>query len=106
MDIFAFPSHEEPLGSALLFAMAHALPVVAVARGGIPEVIENEKNGLLIDRPDPSVLSTAMSRLIMKAEQARQFGNAARETVVARFSADHMVNATLQLYEDITLENI
>src|SRR4029077_1367742 len=45
MDIFAFPSHAEPLGSALLAAMAHALPVATIARGGIPEVIEEGKNG-------------------------------------------------------------
>jgi len=42
-DVFAFPSHEEPLGSALLAAMAHGLPVVAIGRGGIPEFVEDGK---------------------------------------------------------------
>ena len=53
MDVFAFPSHEEPLGSVLLAAMAQGLPVVAIGRGGIPEVVENGKNGLLVNSLDP-----------------------------------------------------
>jgi glycosyltransferase involved in cell wall biosynthesis len=106
LDIFAFPSHEEPLGSALLAAMAHGLPVVAIARGGIPEVIDNQKNGLLVDTLDPGAFSAAMTRLIMSVKEARLFGNAARETVATRFSADRMADVTLQLYEDLITAKI
>jgi len=101
VDVFAFPSHEEPLGSALLAAMAHALPVVAIARGGIPEVIENEKNGLLVNSLDPSVLSAALARLLANPDQALRFGESARETIVERFSAGEMADATLRLYEQL-----
>jgi glycosyltransferase involved in cell wall biosynthesis len=104
MDIFAFPSHEEPLGSALLAAMAHGLPAVAVARGGIPEVVEDQKNGLLVQDLDPSALAAAIARLIENPAEARQLGDAARQTISTHFSADRMVDATLQLYERIAAD--
>jgi glycosyltransferase involved in cell wall biosynthesis len=102
MNVFAFPSHDEPLGSALLAAMAQGLPVVAIGRGGIPEVVENGKNGLLIDSLDPDTLAAATTDLLANPEEAHRLGKAARETVLARFSSDRMVEATLQLYENVT----
>ena len=93
MDVFAFPSHEEPLGSALLAAMAHGLPVAAIGRGGIPEVVENGKNGLLVDSLDPSELATALAHLLTNPEESRRLGEAGRETIQTRFSADPMVEA-------------
>jgi glycosyltransferase involved in cell wall biosynthesis len=98
-DLFAFPSHEEPLGSSLLSAMAHGLPVVAFARGGVPEVMEDGKNGLLVKELDPIALSAAIARLLSNPAEARRLGEAARENISSRFSAHHMADATLQLYE-------
>lgn len=101
-DIFSFPSHAEPLGSALLAALAHAIPCVAVARGGVPEAIENGKNGLLVDSLDPHDFAAVLWRMIANPEEARRMGRTAREAISARFSADHMVDATLRLYEEVT----
>jgi glycosyltransferase involved in cell wall biosynthesis len=98
-DLFVFPSHEEPLGSALLAAMAHGLPVVAIARGGVPEVVEDGKNGLLVKELDPVALTAAITCLLSSPPEARRLGQAARETISSRFSADRMVDATLHLYE-------
>lgn len=100
-EIFAFPSHEEPLGSALLAAMAHTLPVVAIARGGIPEAVDDGKNGLLVNDLDPGAFSLALARLLAHPQEAMRFGNAARESAIAHFSADRMVEETLRLYEVI-----
>ncbi len=99
LDIFAFPSHEEPLGSALLAAMAHALPVAAIARGGIPEVVEEGKNGLLVKDLDPDAFSSSIARLVARPDEALRLGKAARETAITRFSANRMVEETLRLYE-------
>jgi glycosyltransferase involved in cell wall biosynthesis len=98
-DLFVFPSHEEPLGSALLSAMAYGLPVVAFGRGGIPEVVEGGRNGLLVKELDPSALAEAIARLLSNPAEARRLGEAARETISLSFSADRMVDATLHLYE-------
>jgi len=98
-DLFVFPSHEEPLGSSLLSAMAHGLPVVAFARGGVPEIVEHGKNGLLVNDLNPAELSAAIARLLSSPAEARRLGEAARETISSHFSSDHMVDATLQVYE-------
>jgi glycosyltransferase involved in cell wall biosynthesis len=99
MDVFAFPSQEEPLGSALLAAMAHSLPVVAIARGGVPEVVEDGSNGLLVKDLNADVFSSAIAALVAHTDEATRLGMAARKTVKARFSANRMVEETLRLYE-------
>jgi glycosyltransferase involved in cell wall biosynthesis len=100
-DIFAFPSREEPLGSALLAAMAHALPVVAIARGGVPEVVIDKKNGLLVSNLDTEMFASAIVRLLAHPDEAEGIGKAARETVRERFSAGRMAQETLRLYEHL-----
>ena len=98
-DLFVFPSHQEPLACAMLSAMAHGLPVVAFARGGNPEAMQDGKNGLLVKELDSRALAAAIARLLSNPAEARRLGEAARETISSRFSADQMANATLNLYE-------
>jgi glycosyltransferase involved in cell wall biosynthesis len=98
-DLFVFPSHQEPLACAMLSAMAYGLPVVAFARGGNPEAIEDSKNGLLVKELDAGALAAAIARLVAHPDEAARLGSAARETVITRFSADRMVEETLRLYE-------
>ena len=102
IDLFAFPAQAEALGSALLAAMAHGLPVVALARGGIPEAVKDGGNGLLIQELDAGTLAAAITRLFSNPAEAQRLGDAARETISARFSSDRMVESTLQLYQGVT----
>jgi glycosyltransferase involved in cell wall biosynthesis len=99
--IFAFPSHEEPLGSALLAAMAHGLPCVAIAAGGVPEIVDDGKTGLLVKDCDPEAFATALARLLDEPYEAVRLGEAARAAIRARFSADRMVEETARLYERV-----
>ena len=91
--MFVFPSLSEGAGTSLLSAMAHALPVVALARGGVTEIVRGRPNGLLVQEASPAALAAAAARLLADGELARQLGEAARETVAAKFSADRMVEA-------------
>jgi glycosyltransferase involved in cell wall biosynthesis len=100
-DLFVFPSHQEPLACAMLSAMAKALPVVAFARGGNPEAIQDGINGLLVSELESHALATAIARLLTNLPEAQRLGEAARETVIARFSGDRMVEDTLRLYEKL-----
>jgi L-malate glycosyltransferase len=100
-DVFVFPSHQEPLAVAMLSAMAHGLPVVAFARGGNPEAIEDGRSGLLVNELNPTALAAAIARAISNPVEARCIGEAARETVVAHFAADRMVEETLRVYQTI-----
>jgi glycosyltransferase involved in cell wall biosynthesis len=79
--------------------MAHSLPVVAIASGGIPEVVEDGKNGLLMKDLDPGAFSDAITNLISDPNKANRLGKVARETIVTRFSATQMVEETVRLYE-------
>jgi len=72
---------------------------VALARGGILQVVQEEKNGVLLNDVNPDAFSSALARLIAHPDEAIRFGKAARETILARFSADRMVAETLRLYE-------
>jgi glycosyltransferase involved in cell wall biosynthesis len=99
LDVFVFPSLAEPLGSSLLAAMAHALPSVAVASGGVPEIIEDHRNGLLIPSADANELATAICNLLRDPQLARRLGDAARDTIARRFTVDLLAENTLREYE-------
>jgi glycosyltransferase involved in cell wall biosynthesis len=105
IDVFAFPAQAEALGTALLSAMAYGIPVIALARGGIPEVVENGRNGLLIEGAEIDTqidsLSSAIIRLVSQIDEASRLGRAAREEIRARFSADRMVDTTIDLYRTL-----
>ena len=100
LDIFIFPSVGEGLGSSLLAAMAHGLPVVAVAGGAVSEVIENKRTGLLVPAPDPECLAAAVVELLREPSRAAALGAAARQNILERFTADQMVENTLRLYHE------
>lgn len=101
LDLFVFPSLAEPLGSSLLTAMAHGLPVVAVASGGVPEIIENGRNGILVDSPDALKFAAAACQMLNDHDAAARMAKTARETVERRFSAQLLAENTLQQYQTI-----
>jgi len=101
LDLFVFPSLAEPLGSSLLAAMAHGLPVIAAASGGVPEIIENGRNGILVSVSDAQELAAAIRRTLNDRAAAARLGQAARETVERRFSAQLLAENTLQQYQTI-----
>src|SRR5215469_347259 len=99
LDLFVFPSLAEPLGSSLLAAMAHALPSIAVASGGVPEIIDDGRNGVLVPPFDAAALARAVCTLLRDPQTAQHLGAAARETVAQRFTAATLTGKTLQEYE-------
>ncbi|HEV2222965.1 MAG TPA: glycosyltransferase, partial [Candidatus Acidoferrales bacterium] len=100
-DLFVFPSLAEPLGSSLLAAMAHGLPVIAVASGGVPEIIQNGRNGILVDSPDSLKIAVSVCQMLNERDAAARMARAARETVERRFSAQLLAENTLQQYQTI-----
>jgi hypothetical protein len=85
-------SRSEGLGSGILLGMAHGLTVIASNVGGIPELIQDGVNGILVPN-NPEAVSQAFRRI------DRQLGRAARQTVLDRFTEQHMLRATLAAYE-------
>lgn len=87
-------TNSEGLGSGILMAMAHAVPVIASNVGGIPEIIENGRNGLLVAN-EPRQIAEAIGKL------DSAWGQAARTTVLGRFTEKRMIEATLSAYEQV-----
>lgn len=104
LDVFLFPSLAEPLGTSLLSAMAYGLPAVAVGRGAAPEVIEHGRNGLLVHLPEPGGAAAAVLRLLHDPTLSARLGTAARQTIEERFSADRMVENTIDLYRRVCVQ--
>lgn len=105
-DMFVLPSESEGLPNALLEAMAAGLPVIATSVGGVPEVIEDEENGLLIPPCDPKALSVAICRLLQDDELRGRLARSGQKSVIERFSFPRMVEALDELYHEPTSPNV
>lgn len=101
MDIVVLSSHLEGLGTSLLDAMAMARPVVATRVGGIPEMVVDGVNGVLLPPRDPSALADALIALIHRPDERRRMGQAGRTRMLEKFSAEAMVAATEGVYREI-----
>jgi len=97
-DIFLLPSKKEGMPYVILEAGAAGLPVVASRVGGIPEVIEHEKTGLLIDPNDYRTITDALETLVSSASVMAQLGNALRQRISESFSLDTMLEKTQEIY--------
>ena len=99
-DLFLLPSSTESFGLAALEAMGCAVPVIASAAGGIPEVVEDGKTGYLAPPADVATMADRALRVLENpAEQARM-----KETAVARaldFAADKVVPLYEALYQEV-----
>lgn len=85
-SIFALPSRQEPFGIVLLEAGCMALPVVASAVGGVPEILEDGVTGRLVQPDEPDELALALRALLDDAESARAMGERLRAHVVRNFA--------------------
>jgi glycosyltransferase involved in cell wall biosynthesis len=86
LDVLVHPALRDPFPLALLEGMALARPIVASAVGGIPEMLEHERSGLLVPPDDAAALAGAVHALLAAPERARALGQAANERLRTRFS--------------------
>jgi glycosyltransferase involved in cell wall biosynthesis len=97
-DFFVLPSDTEGLPLSVLEAMAHGLPIVASRVGGIPEIIENVDQGLLVPPGDPAALSEAIRRVVEDPALRRNLASAARSRVNTEFSIANTLENYDRLY--------
>lgn len=94
-----FPSAwHEPAGLVSLDAMVNGRPVIASRVGGIPEVVEEGVNGLLVEPNDITGLAQAIERLARDEKFAEHLGKAGHETVGIQFAMDGHMARLMQLY--------
>jgi len=99
--IFAFPSYYEGLPGSLLEAMACQLPIVATEVPGNIELIEHNKNGVLVPPKDSSALFRAIMDLLDEPDKRKNLGKNARVTIENKFTWDAVSNRILSYYESI-----
>ena len=99
-DFFVFPSMMEGLGSTLLDAMCFGLPIVASRVGGIPDIIEDGINGLLVEPGDASEFAAAIERLLGDENLIVQFRTENLRRADA-YSAAAMAKSYDQLYRNV-----
>ncbi len=100
-DVFCMPSYLEGTCNAVLEAFAMRVPVVASSAGGLPELVEPERTGLLVPPRDPVALSAALLRMLRERELARRCAEAAFARVHERYGVDRMVSRTAALYQEV-----
>lgn len=97
-DLFVLPTHQEALGTSFIEAMAAGLPVIGTAVDGVPEVIDDGVNGLLVSAHDDPALAAAMLRLVDAPDERRRMGAAGLRTTQTRFSVDTMASEMVAFY--------
>ncbi len=100
-DVFVMPSRQEGLGISVMEAQAAGLPVVASNVGGLPDIIEDGKTGILVRQGDVGDLSEAIIFLLRNKQAAMKMGKLAKMQAKKRYSADTMVEKTLAVYEKV-----
>jgi glycosyltransferase involved in cell wall biosynthesis len=90
--------------NVLLEAMASGVPVVSTAVSGIPELIDAERDGLLVPPNSPAMLADAIDRLLSCPELSERLARAARTKIEASFSMDHGTSRLLALFQHETAD--
>jgi len=105
-DIFVLPSityqnQTEGLGVVLLEAMASGIPVIGSNTGGIPDIIDNDVNGILVPPGDAYALAEAIIKIIDNPEIAERYKIAGLKTVKERFSWDTIAEEFIHIYHEL-----
>jgi glycosyltransferase involved in cell wall biosynthesis len=100
-DLFVLGSRYEPFGIVLIEAMSMGLPIVATTAGGIPDVLEHEKTGLLVPPGRPELLGAAIAQLLRDPQRREQLATAGLERSLD-FGPDRGAEFFLQLYSRMT----
>jgi len=101
-DIFVLPALYENFPFAILEAQATGLPVISTKVGGIPELVTNNKNGLLVEPANSEQLTEGIMILLENPEFAEELGKRARQLVKEKFAWPLITNEVVDLYSKIS----
>jgi glycosyltransferase involved in cell wall biosynthesis len=102
VDVVVHPSRADAFPTALLEAMAAGVPVIAGAVGGIPEIVDDERTGLLVPAPPRAAdVAAALERVTVDAARRRALGAAGRERFTQHFAVEPWARRLRALYDDV-----
>ncbi len=100
-EAFVLPSYFEGQSVSVLEAMANYCGIVASNTGGIPQMIIDEKTGLLVTPKDTASLEQGLMRILGDAGLCRQLGRAARDKVEREFEIGQNIERLLKIYQEV-----
>jgi glycosyltransferase involved in cell wall biosynthesis len=98
-ELFVLPSRAEPFGLVILEAASSGKPIVATCVGGVPEILSDGVNGILVSPDDPAALAAQIIRLLRSPEVAARLGAEANGTLPTRFAWTKWVRDYLDVFE-------
>lgn len=101
LDVLVISSKNEGTPVSAIEAMASGVPVVATRVGGIPDLIEDQKTGILVEPEDPSALADAVISLLRNPPMARRMGQAAQAHVLEKYTVERLLDDTEKLYREL-----
>jgi glycosyltransferase involved in cell wall biosynthesis len=104
MDVFVHPSLHDGMPNAILEAMACERAVIATPAGGTKDMIEDGKNGMLVNVNDANMLAGKILELVDDREKCKSLGKNAREFVGSKFKPEQELTANLKVYRNLGLE--
>ena len=106
LDVFVLSSYYEGLPRSIIEAQACGVAVVATNVGGTPEVVINDKTGILVPSKDEKAIAKAVIDLLTNRDKAEKMGNAGKEWVQKQFDAPVFIRKTEDLFEDLIRKHI
>lgn len=104
LDAYVNPANAEAFGIATVEAMLAGLPTVVANSGALPELITHEHSGLVVDPQDVGAFTAALVRVLTDRSHARQWGEAARQTALVRFSPVQFAHHFATIYRSVHRE--
>src|SRR5262249_11223768 len=104
-DLFLLPSQLESFGLAALEAMACEVPVIATNVGGIPEVIEHNVDGYLVEPGDVAAAAKHAIELLARSDRGRAMGELARSNAKKKFCANDVIPSYERYYQRVLSES-
>jgi glycosyltransferase involved in cell wall biosynthesis len=100
-DVFAMPSRVDSFGIVYLEAWAYGVPVIGCRAGGVPDVIDDGQDGLLVPYGDPASLASSIQTLLADPDRRRAMGQGGRAKVQARYTWDRIYRGLRAVYEEL-----
>jgi glycosyltransferase involved in cell wall biosynthesis len=105
MDVVVLPSiKSDGVPQVILQALAMRKPVVASAVGGIPEVIQHQRTGLLVPANDPQALAEAIGQVLRDPESAAAWARAGGQLIDSHYALEYAIDRTAAVYTEVLVE--
>ncbi len=103
-DLVLAPAYCDPFPIFVMEAMSYGVPCIVSDRDGMPEIVDREVNGLVIDQITPNVLANSISTLLKNPDRLASMSQAARQKVKAKFNWNTIAKKIVEVLSEIPVQ--